>query len=732
MTDVRLVKDCGLYPSYKKIIDFTGSKSEIIEKQLAWIDSKSNDKFYDVNYNKLQNKLVLPIDYEIALGYTYAVLTDLSGSTEDKPLFMFINSVSNLSSGDSDNEPSVSFELSLDPIMTFMGDWKIEECMIDRAHVDRWSSNSSYPIRIVPNSENVNGFYLSEEITEIKDTIGNEEIAHVVVAFIRSLLNMHGAEDGDSIPGYDSSYVQLVPEVCRDEVYYAIFPVSITNPSRHYKGVFTYKNGNNYDSNTETVVLEYPSLDDVLIGSMLRGFELPPEAIVSANILPYSQFVINEEIVGGNTCYYYGDNVPLLDVRYDSNTPLIGLDGIRFACLSFIGNSTIGAITSSMTAKNSFIPYPQTRTPSIADAKYMMQILDSDVLYGTRGLTVLADSRPVKPSNGVNASDIYEPALFISPFRERKIIDGKGNELAKIPANIILNTNQTKMRIRNLISGAECVDYIGINDDTNFAKSGIEGRTTTAICTGIDIVNDNWINYALTQRDTDRANVQNQALKNAIDNLIYMSYGGALVGSRSAGEEGYFNRTPVERTRNRDSRGRFAPGWKTTGGNLELTSTGHRVFGAIGLAGASSIVTSLVDAHTMWQNQLNKERAVANKPSDLLTHGSGATLVANDMIHYNYTVMKCDDINYQIGYENFRKYGYWIGKFEKPNINSRKYFNYLLTNGAIISGAINQEIRDVIASIFDAGVTIFHYDSGDTNTLKLEYTNKENIEVSLI
>ena len=73
MTDVKLVKDCGLYPSYKKIIDFTGTKSEIIQKQLAWINTFENDTFLDVNYNKFQNKLTLPIDYTEALGYTYCV-----------------------------------------------------------------------------------------------------------------------------------------------------------------------------------------------------------------------------------------------------------------------------------------------------------------------------------------------------------------------------------------------------------------------------------------------------------------------------------------------------------------------------------------------------------------------------------------------------------------------------------------------------------------------------------
>ena len=95
-------------------------------------------------------------------------------------------------------------------------------------------------------------------------------------------------------------------------------------------------------------------------------------------------------------------------------------------------------------------------------------------------------------------------------------------------------------------------------------------------------------------------------------------------------------------------------------------------------------------------------------------------------------VRKLDSINSDKITEAWRKYGYYVDISETPNIVSRKYFNYIMTDGAIIRGSICQEIRDAIREIFDSGVTIFHYDSGDTTTRNLEYTDKENIEVSLL
>ena len=337
-------------------------------------------------------------------------------------------------------------------------------------------------------------------------------------------------------------------------------------------------------------------------------------------------------------------------------------------------------------------------------------------------------SLPTQPSDGDVKSKIYEPALYMQPFYSRKILRGDGEVVLEIPD---LDIEAKDIKLRQVITSAGITNIFihdsGNSDIENIAN-GEMGIDNSVI---LDVVNDQWKEYVYTKRDTDRQMTSNYAWKNAIDNLIYMSYGGALVGSRSMGNEGLYNPASKEWVQNRNN-GQFASGghWETKGAGL--TAAGKRVLGAVGLSGAASIVTSLVDAHFAWENQLQKEKQIRNEPTTASIIGDGIATVLNGLRDYYVVEQRVDDVNYDRAFENFWKYGYWINKFEKPDISSRKYFNYILTNGAIVNGSINQSIRDVIASIFDAGVTIFHYDSGDSATRNLEYTDKENIEVSLL
>ena len=69
-----------------------------------------------------------------------------------------------------------------------------------------------------------------------------------------------------------------------------------------------------------------------------------------------------------------------------------------------------------------------------------------------------------------------------------------------------------------------------------------------------------------------------------------------------------------------------------------------------------------------------------------------------------------------------------LPKYEKPNVKSRKYFDYILTAGCIIEGSLNGSIKQELATIYDNGITIFHGDYTST----LEYPTEENIERSLL
>ena len=218
----------------------------------------------------------------------------------------------------------------------------------------------------------------------------------------------------------------------------------------------------------------------------------------------------------------------------------------------------------------------------------------------------------------------------------------------------------------------------------------------------MDVFNDKWLTYAVTQRDTDRQLISNGNIQNAIDNLIFMSYGGSLVASRGASG----NDTTQRRQKN--------------------ILTG--VTQAVGLAAGASIVSSLVDSHFAWENQKLNETKIKNQPNNLLLIGTGSAMINIDTMHYHIYYVKCDAENIKNHYQNFRKYGYEVNKFEVPDVRSRKYFNYILTDGCIIVGSLNTVIKQELAAIYDSGITIFHGDYSST----LDYPTAENIERSLL
>ena len=58
--------------------------------------------------------------------------------------------------------------------------------------------------------------------------------------------------------------------------------------------------------------------------------------------------------------------------------------------------------------------------------------------------------------------------------------------------------------------------------------------------------------------------------------------------------------------------------------------------------------------------------------------------------------------------EYFSRYGYKVNRVKIPNINTRNNFNYVKTNGAIISGNVPEYAINKMCEIMDSGVTFWH------------------------
>lgn len=639
MAIVNFYKDIGLDPTFKKTIDFTSKAN-----QLAWFTSKTYTQYDNVNYNKLQNtiKINTDVNFGEALEYTYCIIEELEDSS-NRLYFCFVQSVTLITKG------TIEFQLVLDPFQTFMCEFTLGESMVNREHCDRWSATSTKPIRVTPNPEAIN---CNNTVNLFKDLT-------------------------QPVEGNDTSKVHIDPEeMCTCVVCYTkrnsssgitetvkgIFPMGInynadgTKSQHNILGITTPRT---IDNERVDVPFCYPTINDVLDGKIPTIFGIPPEDVVYIAVIP----IISRTLV----C----ESLPNID-----NENHYIYSGYQAIQLSETHHASFGGVRYTLAMQ------------TVTD-RYVDESVDIPIDF----------TRWLKPTDGKNYMSSYEPALHIAPYEKFVITDGSGQIKMEVPENLVLQGN-TVLSIRTLIGNSGVYNLLSFYMDV--AASGTEGAGTIIEANYMDVINDNWLTYALTQRDTDRKLVSNSNIQNAIDNLIFMGYGGSLVASRGASG----NDTSARRQKN--------------------IMTG--VTQAVGMAVGASLITSAVDSHYAWEAQKLNETKIQNQPNNLLVVGTGSAMINIDTIQYRVFNITCDSVNFKNNFQMYRKYGYEVNKFEVPDIRSRKYFNYILTSECIIEGSMNTSIKQDLATIFDNGVTIFHGDY----TSELEYPVYENIERSLL
>lgn len=85
----------------------------------------------------------------------------------------------------------------------------------------------------------------------------------------------------------------------------------------------------------------------------------------------------------------------------------------------------------------------------------------------------------------------------------------------------------------------------------------------------------------------------------------------------------------------------------------------------------------------------------------------------------------------QLVYQYFLHFGYKCQCIKTPNLKSRYYYNFIKTTNVELASNIDQEYIDEIKTIYDKGITFWHY--RDATTFKgvgnYEY---ENCEMSIL
>lgn len=621
MTTVELFKDIGLDMTMKRTMDF-GSK----EEQDTWFTSKVTKTITDVAFNKLQNILKLPMDYGEALSYTYVRFKNLDSS--GRLYYYFIAAIELV------DDSTVALHLAVDPIQTFMTEWSVGPCMVNRKHCDRWGVGDN-TIWQKPNQDGIITDMHMLSLSSFKtiltySTHGDHPIGAVFISFKKD-----------------------------KRVYTLCSPVFIDNLGNRIR---IYED--------EDLYADAPSLFDFYNNTAFTLMNIDPDAITAISLVPFFP---------GNYAYAPGT-------------------GFTF--------EESGGIYRTEDSSTSGVYYGMFYYSNIQRVTFEMH-----------------KSSPSKPVDGAIYDKNYEPALYKEPYMSYAMTSGDGAWDYTIPDTVV-EQGYSNIYIRPIICPSSQVFDVVIGNDDSITADGqmearAEGRAFKTNIATMDIFNNAWLTYCLTQRDSDRQILNNNNIQNAVSNLIFMGYGGALVGSRGGGMIKdvpiYDNATGVPKSQ------QSVLGYKR-GLNPGLT-------GAVGLAAGASVVTSLIDAHYAWENQKLQERKIQNKAQSVnISSNNGYWLVRYEQLYPTFIQMKCDNENFEKAANNFRYYGYEINEWQKPNIKSRKYFDYILTNGAIIEGSIPQDIKEQIAKVLDNGITFFHADYS-TGT---HYNDYENIERVLI
>lgn len=700
---VTLYKDVGLSPDYSRTIDFTSKTA-----QTNWFNTVQTDKITltNVNYNKVQNSLYVHEQFGDVLSYSYARLQEIDDS--GRTYYAFITNAELV------DDETTRFDLIIDVIQTFMTEFEIAPSFVVREHIDRWQNIINNKIKYVtPSGEKIN-CYMN---VESENKLNEDNYVVVVIAFTNDNYYKNVSE------GMGSNL---------DKVYYGYSIINIADPTetvygpRAVRDVHVSEAG--WTANTYCDKVRYLYLDEILSGQFMDMFNIDPASIVSISIVPFASI---SQVVGSGyvtvqatfnpiTVDYEVTTGQRITQHITADTESIEIRNVSGDVMWWGNPATAeyvyqGATTDTNVASYNTCPIygsavSDTEMPSLSQPILPLIVDGVNVDIYDMNFTIGYDW-PEMPEDGDIASDTHEPFLYFAPYRKHYITDYKGEVLIDIPDNTLFESSSAYVNARILfdVSGIKvALDAVPTDDANEYWKNGVIGANAIYNTDGVPFVNDAWLNYKLTRLDTDRSNAMLNAVGNVITGGIYGAYGGALVGSRSASGD----RDSDERRNTLLKRG---------------------AIGASIVGGISSVGAGLVTGIIGWENQKNKESAVQNQASQV-SNGGIVTSYLNDNFALYHVTTRCDDLNYENAYSMFKYYGYSIGRFKTPDIRSRKYYNYIITQGCCIKGALNANIKRELASIFDSGITIFHGDycsepDYPVNSLGAEL---ENIERTLI
>lgn len=268
----------------------------------------------------------------------------------------------------------------------------------------------------------------------------------------------------------------------------------------------------------------------------------------------------------------------------------------------------------------------------------------------------------------------FESKLLCAPYRYNLLSDWRNGPV--VFKNEYLTTDKLLVKYSCAFSyNAPFRYYI------DGYKRDPEGRNTCLsqpVAMDFPIISDQYYTYMLENKNTIQNNITN-----AYINMTAGAFKGAAGGAMMGGPMG-------------------------------------ALIGAVG-----GVATGALNIAQTIRNENAKQSDIKMKPDNIINSNDSAFNVYDKNVSINFYRMRICCENEEIIAEIFNLTGYKVNRIEIPNTRSRMRFNYIQTAGANIVGSFNQNALMEIKSIYDKGVTIWHYSEKDFNFLDYSFENLE-------
>ena len=188
----------------------------------------------------------------------------------------------------------------------------------------------------------------------------------------------------------------------------------------------------------------------------------------------------------------------------------------------------------------------------------------------------------------------------------------------------------------------------------------------------------------------------------AIGGVVSGVLGGSIGGGRESGQD--YNKTTTRYNKAGEVIGTSITnaarrGYSVSNAGLNIGSVTGAVSNAVNLAG------DLIEARNNLQYQFND--AVYQPNIVVGKQTCNLAMALNEANYYFYHTHVRDDEVKRID-DFFSCYGYAVNKVKTPNLTGRSYWNFVMTENAVIAGDMPSSSKEAIGRIFDSGITFWH------------------------